>query len=71
MLLSKWIENNGNVQNIANITTAFSKLEFKNHANFFAAIKDKAVSKWIMSETRKCKGCRKGMNDFYGLGGRM
>jgi len=45
---SIWIVNHVNAQALANIATAYSKLEITNHQDFFAAISDKDVSRWIV-----------------------
>jgi len=45
---SIWIVNHVDAQALANIATAYSKLEITNHQDFFAAINDKDVSRWIV-----------------------
>ena len=45
---SSWIVNNCDSQAMANISTAYAKLEISNHQEYFAAINDKDIALYIM-----------------------
>ena len=44
----KYLMGEGTPQNIANIATAFAKLEIVDHKNYFAAINDEKIIKYLM-----------------------
>ena len=45
---SSWIVNNCDSQAMANISTAYAKLEISNHQEYFAAVNDKDIALYIM-----------------------